>query len=199
MQDAMARERQDLLAAFTRMAAEEGYRAVTVEAVTSAANLPRERFEAHFASIEEALGAAQEQFLERMRQEAESSCAAEARWPERVRAGLGTVLGRVVETEGLSRALMVEAPGVDFAAGQRQLETLERFAAMLEEGRRFYPGADGLPRLAERTIVGGVASIVTECVLGEETVRLRVLESELLQFLLTPYLGPEGARRFAEA
>jgi AcrR family transcriptional regulator len=181
------------------MAAEWGYRAVTVEAVAKAAGLAPERFEAHFSSMEEALGAAQEQFLERMRREAEDSCRAEARWPERVRAGLATVLGRVVETEGLSRALMVEGPGLDFAAGQRQLEALERFAAMLAEGRRLYPRAARLPRLAERTIVGGVASIVTELVRGEEVLRLPTLEAELLEFLLAPYLGLEGARRFAAA
>jgi hypothetical protein len=94
---------------------------------------------------------------------------------------------------------MVEAPGLDFAAGQRQLEALEGFAAMLADGRRFYPQAERLPRLAERTIVGGVASIVTELVLGEEVGRLPTIEVELLEFLLAPYLGLEGARRFAAA
>jgi AcrR family transcriptional regulator len=197
MRGTVAQERRDLLAAFRKTAGEEGYRALTIDGVVRTAGLPRERFEAHFASKEEALGAAQEEFLERIRREAASSCAGESGWPERVRAALGSILATVIEAESLTRALMVEAPGLSLAAGQRQIEALDRLAEMLGEGRRLYPRAAGMPQMSERVLIAGVASVVAERLLGEETATLRGLEPELLALLLMPYLGAAEARRFA--
>ncbi|HEV7786624.1 MAG TPA: TetR/AcrR family transcriptional regulator [Thermoanaerobaculia bacterium] len=196
---AFARERRDLLAAFRRTAGEQGYRALTIEVVTRTAGLPRERFDVHFDSKEEALAAVQEEFLEGICREAESSCVAETGWPEGVRAALGSILGRMIETETLTRALMVEAPGQSFAARQRQTGTLDRLAAMLAGGRRLYPRAAELPPLAERVLIGGVASVIAERLLGEDAATLRGLVQELLWLLLMPYLGIQEARRFVEA
>ncbi|HEX3737443.1 MAG TPA: TetR/AcrR family transcriptional regulator [Solirubrobacterales bacterium] len=193
--DATLREREQLLAAVRRTVAEQGYRGATVEAVVRAARLPRRSFEAHFATVDDAILAAQADFFVRLHRQVERSCAADLAWPEQVRAALAVVLDTVTEAEALARVLLVEAPSASFAAAQRQFEALDGFAALLCDGRRHYPQAVSLPELTERTLVGGVASIVTEGLLAEDTPTLRGLESQLLELILTPYLGPESAHR----
>jgi AcrR family transcriptional regulator len=196
--DEEERERAALLAAFRRTAAEQGYRTLTIEAVVRAAGVSRERFDAHFADKEEALLAAQAEFLDRLHGQVAGSCRAAAPpWHEQLRAGLRALLANLAEAEGLARALAVEAAGESFGAAQRQFEALERFAALLHEGRRHLPDAVSLPRRTERVLVGGLASLLTEFLLAEEAAALPGLEPELLEVLLIPYLGVEGARRAA--
>ncbi|HVS99799.1 MAG TPA: hypothetical protein VHE08_04715 [Solirubrobacterales bacterium] len=176
-----------------RTAAERGYRGATVEAVVRATRLPRHSFEAHFATIDDAILAAQGDFFLRLHRQVERSCSADRPWPEQVRAALTIVLDVVTEAEALARVLLVEAPSASFAGAQRQFEALDGFAALLCGGRRHYPQAVSLPDLTERTLVGGVASIITEGLLAEDTPTLRGLAPQLLELILTPYLGPELA------
>lgn len=195
-----ARERARLLAAIRRTVGEQGYRGVTIEAVARAARLPRERFEAHFASREEALLVVQREFLDRLHAQVVDSCEGSSSvWYEQVRAGLGALLSNLAEAEGLARALAVEGPASSFGAAQQQFEALERFARLLRAGRSRYPDSSSLPGITERLLVGGVASLLAESLLAEEAAASLVLEPQLLELLLMPYLGMDGARRVARA
>jgi AcrR family transcriptional regulator len=190
-------ERARLIKAFSKAAAEHGYRSLTVDHVTRHAGLSRERFEAHFASRELGLIAAQDAFLDRLWSEVTLACAAAEEWPSGVRLGLGAVLGVLVEASPLARVFMVEATAASIAAAERQYAFLGRFADLLREGRERYPRAASMPEATERILIGGAASIVCECLLVEEPGTLPSLEPELVATLLTPYLGEEEALRVA--
>lgn len=192
-----ARDRERLVAAFGKAAAEHGYAALTVEQVVTYSGIPREIFEVHFGSKEEALVAAQDAFLERLWLDAAQACEESEEWPLRVRAGLSAILASLVEASALARVFAVEACSASLAAAERQFAALDQFADLLRRGRSGYPAAATLPDATERVLVGGIASIVSGHLLMEDTRAIPALETELVELALIPYLGVSEARRAA--
>lgn len=190
-------ERERLIAAFGKAAAEHGYKDLTLDHVARYAGLSRARYEAHFGTKEQGLVAAQDVFLDRLRLDVLTACEMPEEWPVRVRAALGAVIASLVEGSTLARVFAVEATAASFAAAERQFTALEQFAALLRDGRRRYPQAASLPAPTERVLIGGIASIVSEHLLAEDPGALPVLEPQLVESLLAPYLGEGEAKRFA--
>lgn len=192
-----ARDRERLVAAFGKAVAEHGYAELTVDQVVNYAGTSRDIFEAHFESKEQGLVAAQDAFLERLWLDAVHACEDLEEWPLRVRAGLGAILASLVEASTLARVFAVEACAVSLAAAERQFAALDQFAALLRDGRRVYPRAESFPDATERTLVGGIASIVSGHLLMEDPQAIPRLETELVELVLIPYLGESEARRMA--
>lgn len=190
--DSDGNERERIVAAFARAAAEHGYAQLETGHVARYAGLGPGALEAHFDSVEQGLAAAQEEFLDGLRRDAISAAEDPDEWPLKVRAALAAVLASLAEAGAVARALGVEASAVSLAATGRQLAALERFASMLAEGRRHYPAAASLPPVTERLLVGGVASVVTARLLAEEAAALPGLERELTELLLLPYVSAAG-------
>ncbi len=192
-------ERERLVSAFTRAAAERGYRNLTVEQVARDAGLAPDRVGAHFSSKEQGMVAAQDVFLNELWLEIVAACQVPADWPAKVRAGLRGAIAFLAEVSTLARACAIEAAAASAAAADRQFTALERFAFLLRDGRRRYPRAAALPETTERVLIGGVASIICSCLLAEDPAALVALEPQLLELLLTPYLGEAEARQVAWA
>jgi hypothetical protein len=194
---ALSQRRPRLIDAFSKAAAEGGYADLDLATIARYASLTVADFEAEFDSVECALLAAQDAFLERLRSEALAACEACEDWPGQVRAALSAVLGWLVEAHGLARVLWVEGTAASLAAAEHRFAALEGFASVLREGRMRQPQAAPLPPSAERILIGGVASIVSAHLLAEDPAALSALEPELLEVLLVPYLGAEEAARTA--
>jgi AcrR family transcriptional regulator len=192
-------ERERLLAAISRAAAEHGYDKLTVEHVIRYAGVPSATFYKHFADTEQGLMLAFDAYLDRLWVEVYAVCETDADWPRKVRATLEVTLSFLSESSAVARVFAIEAAAVNLAATERQLTTVESFAAMLREGRRLYPRAAGLPAATERTLIGGIASIVSGHLLAEEPRVLTSLEPQLTELVLMPYLGQREARRVASA
>jgi AcrR family transcriptional regulator len=191
--------RERLLVAIIRAVADHGYAGFTVERAMANAKVSRETFAEHFGSREQALVAAQEDFLDHLWNEVAVACGTVAEWPLQVRAALHALIAALVETSGLARAFGVEATAASLVAAECQLTTLDRFAAMLSGGRNLYPLAASLPVSTERVVVGGVASILLDRLFAEDPGALPTLEPQLVELVLLPYLGAEEARRIATA
>jgi hypothetical protein len=87
------------------------------------------------------------------------------------------------------------AQGVD---GLERYERLMAYVAgLLESGRAESPHGTELPPTTERSLAGGVATIVANRVQRGREAELPGLTAEVVQFVLTPYLGMEEARRLA--
>ncbi|HVY79196.1 MAG TPA: TetR/AcrR family transcriptional regulator [Solirubrobacterales bacterium] len=189
--------RERLIAAASKAAAEHGYREVTVERIVRYAGVPATAFHAYFTSPEQAMLAAFDDFLEGIWTEVEEACEVHRQWPQKVKAAIGGVLAALMEASGLARAFMVEAGTASLAATERMLSVVDDFATVLRRGREIYPSAAALPEPTERALVGGVASIVSAHLLAENARALAELESQLVEILLTPYIGADEARRVA--
>lgn len=194
-----ARDRDRLVAAFAKAAADHGYADLTIEQVVAYSGLPREIFDLHFESKEQGLVAAQDVFLERLMLEAAGACNEGETWPQQVRAGLGAVLTAMVEASSLARVFAIEATAASLVAAERQFAALDEFATLLHSGREHIPAAASLPASTERGLVGGISSIVSVHLLMEEPQAIPRLEPELVEFLLIPFVGEVEARRVALA
>lgn len=192
-------ERQQVVAAFTRTAAEQGYRRTEVDQVAYYAGLSPERLELHFSSKERGLAAAQEDFLEVLWLEGTAACEAAEGWPRGVQAALRAVIEAVVDASSVARAFVVEAAASSLAAAECQFAAIDRFATLLRQGRSLYPRAASLPEAAERTLIGGVASVLCNHLLDEDPRALLLLEPQMVELVLSPYLGASEARLISES
>lgn len=190
-------QRERLVAAISKAAAEHGYGGLTIDRIIRNAGVERAVFDAHFESREEGLLAAQDAFLQRLLWEATGACERPVPWPHRLRAGLRAVLSSLIESAALARVLTVEADAAGLPLAERRLVALDDFARLMRSGREDFPAAALLPDVTERLLVGGVASMLRQRLLREEPTAPAALETELVELLLIPYLGRQEARRIA--
>jgi AcrR family transcriptional regulator len=186
---APAEERERLVDAFTKIAAERGYGATDVAQVTLEAGLPQATFDTHFRDLRQCLLAAYDRFFDHLIEEIEDSMDLEAPWPEQVRAGIGAALGFVQESAAVARLFAVEAATLGPPVFDRYTAAIGRIVALLRLGRGRTPQAAALPPLSEAVLVAGAVSLVTAALLAEEQAGLPELESQLAEVLLLPYSG----------
>jgi hypothetical protein len=193
----VADPRSRLVAAFSKAAGEHGYAHVDIATVVRYADLRIADFHEQFAGVEQALVAAQASFLEGLWLDIEGACAGAGSWPEKVRDSVAAVAESLVEASAVARVFAIEAPAASPAAAERQFAALNRLAGLLRNGRKLYPRAAGLPDSTERALLGGTVSIVCEHLLAEDPQAISRLRAQLVELLLGPYLGEDGARRAA--
>jgi AcrR family transcriptional regulator len=189
-------QRERLIDAFTRTASERGYAQTTVGDVAALAGLPADSFYEHFSDKHQCLSAAFDLFIERMVEEARQA-AGDDEWPLRVKEAVAAGLSFVAETSTRARFFAVDAPAAGPVILERHVAAMARIVFLLRSGREHYPRAADLPDLTEQVLVGGAACLVSSALLSEEHTRLPSLESELVELILTPYLGREEAQRVA--
>jgi AcrR family transcriptional regulator len=192
-----AGERQRLIDAFTKIAAERGFAKATIKAIAAEAGLPQRAFHQHFPTKGHCLGAAYDAFLGRLMEQVEEAASPGLDWPLRVKAAATAALVFVSETSSRARFFAVEAPSAGPLILDRHVTAVSRIVLLLRAGRRYHPAAAELPELTEPVLIGGVASLIGALLLSEEHASLLELEPGLVEILLTPYLGREGARRVA--
>jgi AcrR family transcriptional regulator len=192
-------ERERLVAAFTKIAAERGYAATTVADVARTAGLSTEAFHRHFADRRRILIAAFDSFIQRLLDETERAIDAESDWPDQVRAAVSAGVGFVAETSRSARLFAIEALTVGPPILERYFAATARLARMLRAGRRRYPRAAQFPEQMEWVLVTGVGSLVVGALLAEDPSHLSEMEGQLVELFLTPFLGLEEARRIASS
>ena len=127
----------------------------------------------------------------------EEACARSADWPAGIAAAIRAILEFAAADPSAANTLTNEA----MAAGPDGIARRERLLAYagerLERGRRMRPHARELPRVTEHALAGGVVALVGERVATGRAAELPALAPEAIQFVLTPYLGADEARRVA--
>jgi hypothetical protein len=127
----------------------------------------------------------------------EMACVGEGPWADRATVAIGRALEFAAAAPAAASALTngALAHGVD---GLERYERLMTYlAGLLEAGRAESPHGADLPATTERSIAGGVATIVANRVDRGGAEGLPRLAPEVVQFVLTPYLGTEEAKRMA--
>lgn len=187
-----AEERSRIVGALSRELGERGsLRAVSLERVLRDAHADEAAFERHFDSVEEAMLATQDAFLDKLLLEAASGCGG-TDWPTSVREAIDAMLAYVAEASTLARVLAFEVSGISMAAQERRFSRLNGLAELLRDGRRLYPRTATMPASLEPTLVGGIASIVSGRLLAEDTQDFDELSAELADAVLSFYLGPDA-------
>jgi AcrR family transcriptional regulator len=190
-------QRERIIRALAEEAARKGYGEVTVADVVKRAKVARSTFYANFSSKEDCFLAAQRHAtavaLERVVAAAEEI----ESWAGQVEAGLTAFLRYAIEEPTLARTCMVEALTAGPAAVRCYEESLQAFISLFKLGRDVSPLAGELPETMEEAIVGGLFWIVHQRLVLDTADSLEELLPELVEFALTPYVGPGAARRSA--
>ncbi len=127
----------------------------------------------------------------------ESACAGEADWAAGVSAGMRAAFAWVAAEPRAAQLLTNDA----LAGGSPGLERYERMvgylAGLLAPGRALASHGENLPEVTERAMASGVAMLVAQRLSFGRESELPGIAGEAIQFVLTPYLGTEEARRLA--
>lgn len=190
-------QRERLIASFTALVGEFGYGGATIEAVTAGAGVSSRAFYKYFETVEECFIGAFERAVERLEPILSEAYDSEEEWPQAVRAALLALLEEFSAHHDVARLLTAEpfVAGPDVARHHEDL--VERLVPYLRRGRNLRESADSLPPTMERGLLGSGNSLIARQALSRTDTDYSRLLPDLLQFLLTPYLGPAEARELA--
>jgi len=175
--------------AMAELTAEQGYEATKIADIVRRAGVARKTLYDNFDGKEEVFLGAFDSAVDEVAGEIEEACAAAGEeWVDQLSAGLRVFLGYVAENPAIARMCLVEAMSATPASAARYDAALERLVELM---RGQAPTDSGLPETTEETLVGGVAWILHQQIRRGETERALDLTPELLDFLLSPYLGVE--------
>jgi AcrR family transcriptional regulator len=192
-------QRQRLIAGVSRALAEQGYAELTVKHVIEAAGVSRRTFYAYFDNKRDCVLVAHRDVFERVLALLLRACATERNWPRKVKAAIAALFAFAEEAPDEVRLLTLDALAADLTIARHVVDSNAHFAALLRDGRRHTPLGDALPDLTEEALIGAISSILAGRLLEGGAESLAGLEPELVQLVLTPYVGVQEAAQVAES
>lgn len=158
-------QRARILSAAARVVEELGYEGMSVARVTSRAGVSRRTFYDQFDGREECFLALFDRAVARVGGIAQDAAQAAGRkgqrgWRERVRSGLGVVLGLFDDEPAVGSLLVVEALGAGPRVLERRASVLDSLKAIVDEGRVEARRGDGPAPLTAEGVLGAVFSVI---------------------------------------
>jgi AcrR family transcriptional regulator len=194
--EVIARSQRDrLLEATMGVVASKGYAATTVADLTKQAGVSRTTFYELFADKEACFLAAYDSAADSLVRRISSAYEGEQRWPDRVRAGLATLLEALAAEPGQARLALVDVASAGPAAQRRLRAAVQRLTPFLDEGRDFAPSGRKLPANTSRMAAGAVVGLISDELVAGRAGELPGLLSDVLFATLVAYLGPDAAAR----
>lgn len=190
-------QRERLLAAVAAVVAEYGYNQATIAQIAAAASVSRRTFYENFDGKEESFFAAYDALDDYLAGLMEEARAAQSDWTGRVAATFVALLDFLSSRPELARLYLVEAAAVGEAMAARRERTTQRFISLLEEGRP--EAGERAPAVGiEEALVGGAVTLLARRIVAGEGEHLDRFAPAVIEFVLAPYLGVEGARAVAD-
>jgi AcrR family transcriptional regulator len=158
-------------------------------------------FYKHFESKDECFIAAYDVAIDRVRECVTSACeeAPGDEWSSRVQAGTAALLRLFSEDPALASITLVEGLRAGREVYDRYQVALDSFVGYLNEGAPASNPGGKVPEATGEAVVGGIASLLGRRALAGEAEKLNELFPEIVEFILSAYLGTEQARRIMSA
>ena len=173
--------------AMAELCAEKGYEATKIADIVRRAGVARKTLYDNFEGKEEVFLGAFDSAVEEVSAKIDAACAeAGDEWVDRLAAGLRAFLTFVSENPAIARMCIIEAISATPAASDRYDNALQRFVELLRDNA---PSQTRLPDTIAETLTGGVAWILHQQIRRGEAEQALDLMPELLDFILSPYLG----------
>jgi AcrR family transcriptional regulator len=188
-------QRLRILAAMLQLLPRQGYTKTTVGELTREAGVSRPAFYTHFAGKEECFLVVYELAAQWLCERVEGAAGAKDEWPTRVGVGVAELLRLLAENPTLARLIAVEAQQAGPVARERQRACLTRFTEALRTGS---PRDSELSPELEELLLGGVLFTIAGYVESDRTNQLPELTAQLVEYLLSPYLGPVETKRISD-
>lgn len=189
-------QRSRILGAAVAVVSAYGYPKMTVARVTGRAGVSRRTFYDLFEDRDDCFLAVFEDAVVRASGVVVSAYETGGRsWCERVRAGLGALLGFFDEESAVCSLLVVDALKAGPVVQRRRAEILKGLAITLQEGGSQAGSGRELPPLTGEGVVGAVLGVMhTRLSSGQPGPMLDLL-NPLMAMIVLPYLGPAAAQR----
>jgi AcrR family transcriptional regulator len=188
-------QRERLLMAAIRAAAELGYRGMNVQDVIDRAGVSRPTFYEHFANKDDCFIAAFDAGAERLRTRIEQGFVSGGDvWRERLRLGFTALLEFTRTEPDTARTVIVEARAADNATVMHRVALLESLTACIDaQVREYLAGAGDHSPLIAAGVVGGVETLLYSRIAGGEAGDLDTLLPSIMYFAVLPYEGHDAA------
>jgi AcrR family transcriptional regulator len=192
-----AHQRERLVAAVAPVMAAEGYANLTVKDLIDRAGVSRRTFYQLFDDKLDCVFAAHHAAFSRLNSIIVDACAGERKWTEGVAAAIGGALEFAVASPDEARLILISSQASEPKLARRGRASHDQLAALLRSGRARQQSESSPLPLVEQATVAAAMSLIGDCLIADETDRLPELAPELVQMVLTPYVGEEEARRAA--
>ncbi|MET0558825.1 MAG: TetR/AcrR family transcriptional regulator [Solirubrobacterales bacterium] len=188
-------QRERLIAAMLKAAAELGYRQATVQDVIDRAGVSRPTFYEHFANKEDCFLAAFDTTATRLRERIDAAAAkGGTNWRDRLRFSLEELLNFVSQEPDAARAVIVEARAASAEALLRRDGLLDYFSGCVDSlVRDHLAGAASHSEITAAGVVGGVEALLYSRLNKGELDDVDSLLPSLMYFVVLPYEGHEAA------
>lgn len=191
----MESQRERLLSGIAQAVAANGYRATTITQIVKAASVSSRAFYELFESKEECFLAAFDIVVAHLEDLVIEAARGAPDWPHQTIAGLRAALRFFTEEPDLARLCLVEPVTATPAIATRFRDVVVDKSRALKPGRLERGEDEQLPDSTEDSLFGGLIALVSRSILAGNSDSLEDLLPDLLDFVLSPYLGPEGARK----
>jgi AcrR family transcriptional regulator len=188
----MSEERELLIGAVIRLAAEEGFEPLSPKRIAAAAGLPRRTFDSEFGSVEECLSRALEVGTTVIVVDIQGAFEAAPDWAHGIRRALEALCGFFVSEPGMARLAFVELFVPGRAVTQRGSGMLSALARLLRDRTPLdlRPG----PVEAEAA-VGAIWTLLRRRTAAGRISELPFLAPTLAWLVLAPAIGGDEALR----
>lgn len=188
-------QRRRLLDALADSIAERGYQATIVCHLTDSAGVSRRTFYDLFESKDDAFCIAHAEALVELGDAVRRVCMRQLQWPQKVRDGIDAAMRWMAAHPGRAGLIAVEPLTAGPHLGYCHDLLLARFGPDLAAGRSRSPVE--LPSNLEEMLLAGMCAIVATRLHEGRAASLPGLCPQLVELVLTPYLGIGQARRIA--
>lgn len=192
-------QRERLIAGIAEAIAEKGYAGTTIAHITRHAAVSRRTFYEHFASKDECFVAAYDTVMAELRERVAHAFEEASDWPHAVRGGIAAMLHFLAVEPHLARLCMVEALAAGPVVVERYDAAIQSFVPYFRGGREGR-SPEVLSRLSpttEEALIGGMMSLISRRTIAGKATELEGLLPDLVEFVLTPYLGSDEAAKIA--
>jgi AcrR family transcriptional regulator len=184
-------QRDRITAGIIAAVAAHGYHEATVSQIAAEAGLSRRTFYAYFSSKAECFGATYEMIATHLEESMREAATGKRGWSRQVAAELGALLDVYAANPDLVRFTLIAPPTAGGEIADAYRGFLERLLAVVSEGM---PKTARTPSEAARyALAGGLAALIVAKVNADEGEQLGELAPDLLELVLTPYMGRERA------
>lgn len=150
-----------------------------------------------FLQLPDDFAIAFESAFARLRIRIETACASKDEWPGQVAAAVRVAFAFAAAHPETAATLTSELLANGRAGYDRYERMLTHFGEQLRPGRALRPEGEWLPEITEKAMVGGLVTLIAQRLDTGREAELPAIASEAIQFVLSPYLGAEEARRVA--
>lgn len=193
-------QRERLIAGLIQVLYEVGYQKTTVSLIGQRAAVSKSDFYRHFESKDDCFIAAYDVAIEQIRERVNVACQeSEGDWSDRVRDAIAALLKTFAEEPALGSITLVEGLRAGRGVYDRYQAALESFVDYLREGAPPSLAGAEVPKATDEAVIGGIAALLGRRILAGDGGRIEQLFPEVLEFVLTAYLGGEEARRIVSA